>query len=140
MRGRRAGAFVVDLFLAAVLATLLRSTVGEWFAHRAVDALAIGEPDTLWRGGVPMVLGAVGNWFYGLPFAMLLLQAPRLLLGTTPGRALVRIPVDRDRRRAVLALSSWGLLVVGLVVGSAEVTAAGLLAFPIQVGFAWRRP
>ncbi len=80
---------LIDGVLAFVLALLLASTVGRWWAGLAADILRIGEPGSVWQGGWAMTLGAAGNVVFGFPFAVLLVQLSRPIAGATPGRALV---------------------------------------------------
>ena len=87
--GRIVG-WLIDGALAFILALLLASTVGRWWAGLAADILRIGEPESLWQGGWAMTLGAAGNVVFGFPFAVLLVQLSRPIAGATPGRSLVR--------------------------------------------------
>ena len=117
----------VDAALALALAVALASSVGWFFAERAVGTLRIGQPGTLWRGPVPMALGAVGELVYGLPFAWALIGALDPATGATAGKRLLGLRVREDgaeadgagagrrgrrwprwRREAVRSVAAWG--------------------------------
>ena len=145
---RRATAGLLDAALAAVLALALTGSTGHWFAERAVVALRIGQPDSPWTGGIPMVLGAVGAFVYGYPFALLLIQLARPLTGTTPGASLTGLHIDGPpsslRRRHVLSSAvAWGPC-LGLALGSlTTVTIGVLIAFAsviASIPVVFRRP
>jgi uncharacterized RDD family membrane protein YckC len=121
----------------------LSSTVGMWFAERAVVTLRIGEPGTLWRGPIPFVLGAVGEVVYGLPFAALLVGGLDPLTGRTPGKRLVGLrvrradgaPAELPRRAsrwAIQAVGFWGWT-LALIAGRWEIAALATAAVAIVI-------
>ncbi len=135
---RRVAAGVTDALLAALIALLASESVGVYFAERAVVTLGIGEPDTFWRGPVPLVLGLFGTFVYGLPAAATLVLVLEPLLGATPGKSLWGLRVgsrgggpSRPRalwwRFGVKGMGAWGPM-VSLVLGSWPVGAVALAA------------
>jgi len=131
---RRFGAGAVDALVALALALLLSESIGRWFAGRAVDALRIGRPDSLWTGGAPMVLGAAGDLVYGMPLALTLILSAEPLTLATPGKQVLGIrivPADSRRRLfvrfLVKGLGAWAVT-LSLAAGSwpATALAAGL--------------
>jgi len=96
----RGVAGVVDLVLAVVLALLLQSTSGELLAGRAAILFRVGQPDTLWTGTVPLVLGAASHLVYGYPLAFLLVTLPEGWSGASAGKLLTR-SVVADARGSV---------------------------------------
>jgi len=125
---RRAAASLVDLGLGAVLAALLASTTGQFFARRAVVAFHIGEPDSSWTGVVPMVLGVVSPLSYGFAFGWLVVLLADAVAGATPGKlftGLAVVPVGgalSPRRarwiRTVVKTAPLWTFSLALVVGS----------------------
>lgn len=93
LRGRRFVAAGLDSLLATGLAFLLVDTAGHFWAERAVVALRVGEPDSLWRGGLPLVLGLLGTLVYGWPFARWLVGMTEAAFGHSPGKWLAGITV-----------------------------------------------
>jgi len=99
---------------------VLAWSVGVFFARRAVVTLRIGEPNTLWKGPLPLMLGVVGEVVYLLPFTLLLVWILDPLTGATPGKRLLRLrvrdaegqPISLQRRwyrTAVQTFGLWGL-------------------------------
>ena len=128
----------IDAILGAVIALLLAGTMGRWFAARAVVMLSIGSPDTFWRGPIPMVLGILGNFVYGLPFALLLVLLAEALFGASLGKWLLGLTVraadgtsaptgSRILRWAVKCSGLWAM-VLALVAGSLPVAIAAITA------------
>jgi len=134
----------VDGLAAGALAALLSSTSGVYFAQRAVETFRIGRPETVWKGPVPMLLGAVSTLAYGVAFALLLVWLTEALFGTSPGKLLVRreiatVPRHRWRalwkRFALKASGAW-LFCLALALGSWPlVAAAGLATGVVVLGF-----
>jgi hypothetical protein len=126
---RRVGANGIDLLIGLMLGLALSNTVvGFFFASRAVVMLRIGAPDTIWKGPIPMILGILGPFVYGLPFAILLVLLAEPLVGASPGKALLGLTVrpcgagmltrrQRWRRAIVKATPFWGLS-IALLAGS----------------------
>ncbi len=128
----------LDAVLGTVVALLLAGTLGRWFAGRAVVMLSIGSPDTFWRGPIPMVLGILGSFVYGLPFALLLVLLAEALFGASPGKWLLGLQVvaadgtsaptgSRLLRWAAKCSGLWAM-VLALVAGSWPVAIAALTA------------
>ena len=136
----------LDAVLGAVIALFLAGTLGRWFAGRAVVMLSIGSPDTFWRGPIPMVLGILGNFVYGLPFALLLVLLAEALFGASPGKWLLGLRVaaadgtsaptgSRLLRWTVKCSGLWAM-VLALVAGSCPVAVAAVTAaLIISAGF-----
>lgn len=137
-RLRRCAAAVVDGAAALLIALLTGSTLGHYFAARAVVTLRIGEPDSVWRGPLPLVLGAVGEIAYGLPLALVLVLLAEPLTGRTPGKALLGLDlhVRGDGRagggrlwlRFAVKASAPLLWMLALLTGRWEIAAAGAVA------------
>jgi uncharacterized RDD family membrane protein YckC len=119
-------------------ALLLSSSLGLFFARRAVVTLRIGEPDTLWRGPIPLLLGVVGEVVYLLPFALLLAWILDPLTGATIGKRLAGLRVRgmdgapasgraRWGRSAIQTAGLWGLT-LALVAGRWEIVVLATLA------------
>jgi hypothetical protein len=126
---RRVMANGIDLVIGLALGLALSNTVvGFFFASRAVVMLRIGAPDTIWKGPIPMILGILGPFVYGLPFAILVVLLAEPLVGTSPGKALLGLSVvscgdgilvgrQRWRRAIIKATPFWGLT-IALLAGS----------------------
>lgn len=91
--GRRAGFWIravaagLDAAAAFALSIVLAPSVGIFFARRAVVTLRIGEPGTLWRGPVPLMIGIFGEVFYLLPLTISLVWLLDPLTGACDARA-----------------------------------------------------
>jgi hypothetical protein len=129
----RAAAATIDAALGFGLALALSSSLGAYFARRAVVALRIGEPGTWWHGPIPMALGIFGEVVYLLPLTLLVVLAVEPFLGTTVGKAILGLevggevdePVPRARlwvRWATKGAGFWGWT-VALLSGSWQVAA-----------------
>lgn len=137
----------LDTGLGAILAVLLSSTAGLYFAHRAVVMLHIGEPDTFWQGPVPLMLGVFGEVIYLLPFAMCLAWAPSAVTGMTAGKWACGLhvrqtdgtPAPRARlfaRTTIQTIGGWGwtlALVAGAWQVGAVATAAAIVVWSVAV-------
>ena len=136
--GIRSAAGVLDGLLGVIVALLLAGTTGGWFAGRAVATLSIGSPDTLWRGPIPMIMGIFGSFFYGLPFALLLVLLSEALLDASPGKWLLRLrvvevrgepaPVGRRLLRWSVKCSGVWIMTLALVAGSLPLALAAVVA------------
>jgi hypothetical protein len=125
---------------------LLSGTSGRWFAGRAAVMLSIGSPESSWRGLVPMVIGILGNLFYGLPFALLLVLIAEVLFAAGPGKWILRMSVTaqdgtcapvgkRFLRWAVKCAGLWGaVLALSLGSGAAALVALASTAI-VLAGF-----
>ncbi|MDP3178678.1 MAG: RDD family protein, partial [Spirochaetaceae bacterium] len=89
----RVAASLVDASLAAALAIILSRATGYFFAIKAAATLGIGEPDSSWKGPLPMLIGMFGIFFYGLPFSFLLVSLPEFFSGRGPGKLVFRLRV-----------------------------------------------
>jgi hypothetical protein len=138
---RRFAAALVDLAAASLLGFAAAVTpVGTFFATRAVVMLHIGEPGTLWRGPIPLLMGIAGTFVYSLPCAMLMVALIEASAGRSPGQALLRIPVipgtqpgsagERWRRVLIGAAPWWGLT-AALLLGSWQLALLAVIALPI---------
>jgi len=99
-RRRRSLAACIDFLVALAIGLLASSTLGHWAASRAAVMLRVGEPDSLWRGPAPLLLGAIGNLTYALPLVLLLVVLPEATLGVGPGKSatgLRIVPLHRPR-------------------------------------------
>ena len=141
---RRALASGIDVTLALLLAVLLTSSSGAYFARRAVVTLRIGRPGTWWTGTLPMLLGAISPLAYGFAFALLLVWAMEPLFATSPGKLLLQseiaVPCGNRAGRlwlrfAVKTSGAW-LLCVALVSGRWPLACAAVLAAAVlSLGF-----
>lgn len=134
----RAAAAGVDAGVGFAMSLLLASTLGAYFARRAVVTLRIGTPDTLWTGPLPMVLGVVGEVVYLLPFALFVVWILDPLTGATLGKRLLGLRV-RDAggrpaskrtlwfRNAIQTAGLWGWA-LALVAGRWEIALVASLA------------
>lgn len=121
-------ASLIDAVLAFLLASLLASSSGWYFAERAVVTFRIHAPDTVWNGPLPLVLGAVSTLSYGFAFALLLVLFGEALWGAAPGKLLTRrviVAPDRASRwlRFGLKMAPWWLFCLALVLGRWELAA-----------------
>jgi len=134
----RAAAASVDLTIGFAAAIILRSGIGMFFARRAVVTLRIGRPDTLWRGPLPLMIGTLGEVFYLLPFALLLVWILDPLTGATLGKRLLGLRVrdangQRASRRqlwyrsAIQTAGLWGWT-LALLAGRWEIAVSASLA------------
>ena len=134
----RAAAAAIDAGVGLVASLVLASSLGTFFAQRAVVTLRIGDPGTLWKGPLPMIFGAVGEVVYLLPFALLVVWILDPVTGATVGKRLLGLrvrdadgqPASRRRRWWRSALQSAGLWgwTVALVTGRWEIAALASLA------------
>lgn len=122
---------------------VLAPSVGVFFARRAVVTLRIGDPDTLWQGPLPLMLGIVGEVVYLLPFTLLLAWLLDPLTGATVGKRLLGLRVrDADgqpatrqtlwRRSAFQTVALWGWT-LALVTGRWEIAVLASLAGGVMV-------
>jgi len=137
---------IIDGLLGLVVALLLASTTGRWFAGRSGVMLSIGSPDSFWRGPIPMILSILGPLVYGLPFALLLVLLPDALFGTGPGKWLLRMrvaaadggPGQAGRlwlRWVIKCIGLWGMA-LALALGRSPVAFIALAAgFTVLAGF-----
>jgi len=141
LHARRCAASAVDGAVALLLAVLMGHAIGGFFAGRAVVALRIHDPDSLWKGPVPMVMGILGEIVYLLPLTLLLVLLAEPLSGRTPGKSLLRLDViPQDGAvlwlRFLVKASGPLLCLLGLLVGRWEIAAVGAAASAaIPAGF-----
>jgi hypothetical protein len=133
----RALAACLDAAAGVGLAVLGASTLGMFFAHRAVATLHIGEPGTWWKGPIPLMLGVFGEVVYLLPFTFLLVWLSEPLSGATIGKRLLGLrvrctggpaasPSALWQRFAIQTVGFWGLT-VSLLAGRWEIAAVALV-------------
>lgn len=132
---RRLLANAVDATVALGLGLLLSSTLGLYFSSRAVVALEMDSPESVWKGPVPLVLGVFGKLVYLMPFVIFLVLALEAVVDRGPGKALLGLRVSpagaggRERApvlgRAVVRAGPWGVVAAGLVLGRWEPMALG---------------
>lgn len=138
----RAVAASVDAAVAFVGTLLLASSLGFFFAERAVVTLRIGQPGTWWKGPVPMMLGVVSTVSYLLPFVAAVVWSLDVWGGATLGKRLFGLrvrsadgrPMDvsrRLRRYAARTVFAWGwtlALLAGAWTLAVVATAGGVVA------------
>ena len=134
--GIRLASACFDFAFGIAVALLLTGTTGRWFAGRAAIMLSVGSPDTFWRGPIPMVLGVLGNFVYGLPFALLLALLGEVFFGAGPGKWLfgMRVaaiggttaPARKRLMRWTLKCAGFWIMVLALVLGSTCLAALAL--------------
>lgn len=134
----RAAAAAIDAGVAIAATLLLSSSIGLFFARRAVVTLHIGDPHTLWKGPLPFILGAIGEVIYLMPFVFLLVWILDPLTGGTVGKRLLRLRVRRSDglpaskarrwfRTALQTAGFWGLT-LALLAGSWQLAAIATVA------------
>ncbi len=126
----------MDFLFGVVVALLLSGSSGRWFAGRAAVMLSIGSPDTFWRGPIPMVLGVLGDFVYGLPFALILVLLGEAIFGAGPGKwlfgmrvtAAAGTPATGGRRlvRWAVKCSGLWLMTLALILGSRALAAVAI--------------
>ena len=112
----------IDILIGVAVGFLLSFTkVGFFFASRAVVLLKIGNPDTLWKGPIPMIMGILGPFVYVLPLSILLIFMIEPLTGASPGKRILRLRIIQEDnevlskkklwyRSAIKASCFWGLV------------------------------
>ena len=137
-------ATATDLLLGAVFGLVLSNTaIGFFFASRAAVMLRIGNPDTVWKGPVPMILGILGPFVYVLPLSILLVLLIEPLSGASVGKQLMDLKIvacggstlaSRSLwyRWAIKTTILWGL-VVSLLSGSWVLALAVCSAGAVQL-------
>jgi hypothetical protein len=134
----RAAAAAIDAGIAFAVTLLLSSSVGLFFARRAVVTLHIGDPHSLWKGPLPFILGAIGEIVYLMPFIFLLVWTVDPLTGATIGKRVLRLrvrgtdgqPASNARRwwrSAMQTAGFWGLT-LALLVGSWQLVIVATIA------------
>jgi hypothetical protein len=140
---RRAAAAALDAALGFALAMALSVTpVGRYFALRAFDMFRIDSPTTVWKGPIPLILGAFGETVYTFPAALLALLSVEGVTGRSLGKRAFGLRVVAGGgqgaaqlrvRFALKTVGCWGF-VAGLVSGSWLValatTAAACVVLP----------
>ena len=124
--------------VALVLGLMLsQSGVGIFFAERAVVMLRIGNPDTLWKGPIPMIMGYLGTFVYALPLAILLVMLIEPFIGASPGKMLLHLRAVSEDGAAVPSADRWHRaafeatpvlgLVIALLAGSWQIAVIACL-------------
>ncbi len=139
----RVMAALIDTMLAFLLTALLASSVGWFFAERAVITFRVYSPDTLWNGPIPLMLGAISTLSYGFAFALLVVLSCEGVWGASLGKILMRRRVrslardaapSRDVwRRFALKTAPWSVFCLALLSGRWELVlvAAALGAWAV---------
>ena len=115
----RAAAASIDAAVGLAATFALASTLGIFFARRAVVTLRIGQPGTLWTGPIPLLLGTIGEVVYLLPFTLWLVWMVDPLTGASVGKRVCGLRVGevdgrpatwqrRWARHAVQTAGLWG--------------------------------
>ena len=139
----RAAAATIDAGTGVAAALLLSSSIGLFFARRAVVTLHIGDPHTLWKGPLPFLLGAIGEVVYLMPFTSQLVWILDPLTGATIGKRIFRLRVRgtdgqsaskaaRWYRSALQTAGLWGLT-LALLAGSWPLALAATIAGAIAL-------
>jgi len=105
-------AYLIDTAVAAVLAGVLSSSTGWFFAERAAVTFRVYSPHTVWNGPVPLMLGAVSTLTYGFAFAWLLVVFAEALSGVSAGKIVTGLEICAvDGRKLSLprAWLRWGV-------------------------------
>lgn len=139
---RRLAAGLIDIGIGIVSALLLSSTLGMFFARRAVVMLRIGEPGTWWQGPVPLMLGVMGEVVYLLPVTLWLAWLVEPLTGATIGKRAFGLRICSDAglpaesaalwSRSLVQTSGLWLITLGLLVGRWELAAVGVFALVVM--------
>ena len=134
----RAVAALVDVIAGVVLCLLLSTSAGVLLSAGAVSAFEIGSPDTIWKGPIPMVISIHGSFFYGFPFALLLVWLTEPISGVTLGKFLFRLRVERADgehgsraalwKRTLVKTSGLWLMTLALLVGRWELLVLSAVA------------
>ncbi len=137
-RWRRLAAGVIDATIAFAISIGLSSTVGLFFARRAVVTLRIGDAETIWQGPLPMILGVFGEIVYLMPFILWFAWALDPLTGRTLGKRTLGLevrladgaPAPRRARwfRHVVEASGFWILTLSLLTGSSYLAFLGVMA------------
>ena len=113
----RSLAALIDFGIGFAAALALSSTVGVFFARRAVVTLRIGQPGTLWQGPLPLLLGIFGEVVYLLPLTLVASWAIEPLTGATLGKRILGLrvvfPDGRPPSRQAL-WQRWSVQTAGL--------------------------
>jgi len=97
----RAAACLIDGAALLALTLFLGQLVGRFFSSRAAVMLRIGQPDTFWKGPLPMLIGMAGAFWFTIPFAALVLGAAEAVYGAGLGKALLSLRIrSADGSRA----------------------------------------
>jgi hypothetical protein len=128
----------VDILFALMVGFIFAlGPVGVFFARRAVVMLRIGEPGTLWKGPIPMMMGIAGTFVYALPLAFLLVALVEPITGASPGKMMFRVrpssgesaASSRERwRHAIIAATPWWGLTAALLFGSWQLAVIVVIA------------
>ena len=139
----RAAAAAIDAGIGLAATLLLSSSIGLFFARRAVVTLHIGDPHTLWKGPLPFILGAIGEVVYLMPFIFLLVWILDPLTGATVGKRLLRLrvratdglPASNARRwwRSALQTAGFWGLTLAFLVGAWQLALAATIAGAIAL-------
>jgi hypothetical protein len=105
----------IDLAVAIALSLALSSTLGLFFANRAVATLRIGQTGTFWQGPLPLMLGIFGEVAYLLPFVLFITWSLDPLTGATIGKRVLRLRVERLDRQPLSRSRRWRRVLIQTV-------------------------
>lgn len=136
--GRRLAAAMVDGAAALLVTVLLASTVGLFWAERAVVTFHIEDPESIWKGLGPMLMGLTAPVSYGFALGLALILLSEALFGVSPGKMVTRSAIRGadggapDRARLVRRFqvkTAWILLyLVALGTGFWQILVPAVLA------------
>jgi len=106
---------VVEIILGFLLCYALHWFVGYYFATRAVVTLHIGDPNSIWKGPIPWLMGIFGTYVYTLPFAFFLVFLFRAIWSKLTSRVI--LAAGFGGMTLAFVLGSWQLLVFSLGIG-----------------------
>jgi hypothetical protein len=138
---------MVDASAAFVLGVFLAPSLGMYFSQRAVVALQMDSATSLWKGPLPLILGAFGKLVYLMPLMLLVVFVTEPLFHRSVGKLVtgqqlssstgsVSMSAHAAWRRFILKACPLIVAVVGLIVGRWELlVAATLLSLLVAAAF-----
>jgi hypothetical protein len=142
---RRLASALLDGAAALLVTGLLASTVGMYWAQRAVVTFRIEDPQSPWKGIGPMLLGLTGPVAYGFAAGLVLVLLGELMFGTSPGKLVTktwiltanesRAPMGPLAIRFLVKMSGPLLYCLALITGRWEILPlAAIAGLTILVG------
>lgn len=135
---RRLVSALLDTAAALLLTGLLASTMGMYWAQRAMVTFRIGDPESPWKGIGPMLLGLTGPVAYGFAAGLVLVLLGEPMFGTSPGKLVTNtwiLPAKESRGRRgplvirfLVKMSGPLLYCLALVAGRWEILPLAALA------------
>ncbi len=140
-------ASVIDASVALGLGLVLAPSLGLYFSRRAVVALQMDSPASLWKGPIPLILGVFGKLVYLLPLMLVVVLLVEPLFRRSIGKAVTGQRLCASDGAPPSARASWWrfafkagpacIAVLGFVVGSWELLVlACLLSVVVAIAFA----